>query len=758
MLEDAADVQLDRAFRDVQATGDQLVGQAAHQQPQHLALTLRQRGEAAALGRGRRRPRRRVPPAGRSGRRRTVRIARDARRCRQWREHREHLGRHVHATARHQLERTEEDVALGRLGDEAHRALVDRRDRVVRAARSRHHDDRQRRMAQAHFLQRLHALHARQAEIEEQQIEGVRRVDRAEALRQRGGAADRERGVDRVQCRRDGVPHHRMVVDHQEAHGHGRCRRIRARAADVHGASIGGGHDFRSIVCPIVASIVDPAQTSTYYPKVQRGTLRRRTGRPSARGPGPGPASSRGGRMIGRTAAPAWTGDRGDAQEEVLRLLMLQTRRAPIGAFVMVPFLASLVDPHVDRPGLLVWAVCAFAVIALRAGFAVWWLRTDRRPPASFTRPFMIVTAIASGAMAGLFSLVFLPQAPPMEQGLIVGSMLAWAAGSLATMSHLPMQFYGFIPCLALPLVYSSAASGFAMPYVVALLVVMFSIIVVASVRDYGAMVHETARRRFENQALIEQLSAQTQTALEAQATAEEAVRLKSRFLAATSHDLRQPVTALSVLTGALLLRPLDPVAAAHAQRIDTAVQSLDGLLGALLDPSRLDADEIRAEMTAFSIDALGERVAADLRPVAEAAGIAFTVQCAGGTVVSDPVLLERVLRNLLQNAVRYTPAGSVRLRIARRADDIVIEVRDTGIGIPQEFRERVFEEYFQVSNPGRNRRRGLGLGLSIVRRLCRLLGARIALESEPGRGSVFRVELPIGTAPAAVARAAVRK
>ncbi len=462
--------------------------------------------------------------------------------------------------------------------------------------------------------------------------------------------------------------------------------------------------------------------------------------------------------MIGRTAAPAWTGDRGDAQEEVLRLLMLQTRRAPIGAFVMVPFLASLVDPHVDRPGLLVWAVCAFAVIALRAGFAVWWLRTDRRPPASFTRPFMIVTAIASGAMAGLFSLVFLPQAPPMEQGLIVGSMLAWAAGSLATMSHLPMQFYGFIPCLALPLVYSSAASGFAMPYVVALQVVMFSIIVVASVRDYGAMVHETARRRFENQALIEQLSAQTQTALEAQATAEEAVRLKSRFLAATSHDLRQPVTALSVLTGALLLRPLDPVAAAHAQRIDTAVQSLDGLLGALLDPSRLDADEIRAEMTAFSIDALGERVAADLRPVAEAAGIAFTVQCAGGTVVSDPVLLERVLRNLLQNAVRYTPAGSVRLRIARRADDIVIEVRDTGIGIPQEFRERVFEEYFQVSNPGRNRRRGLGLGLSIVRRLCRLLGARIALESEPGRGSVFRVELPIGAAPAAVAPAAARK
>ncbi len=461
--------------------------------------------------------------------------------------------------------------------------------------------------------------------------------------------------------------------------------------------------------------------------------------------------------MIGRTAAPAWRGEHGDAQEEVLRLLMLQTRRAPIGAFVMVPFLASLVDPHVDRPGLLVWAVCAFTVIAIRAGFAVWWLRTDRRPPASFTRPFMIVTAIASGAMAGLFSLVFLPQAPPMEQGLIVGSMLAWAAGSLATMSHLPMQFYGFIPCLALPLVYSSATSGFAMPYVVALQVAMFSIIVVASVRDYGAMVHETARRRFENQALIQQLSAQTQAALEAQATAEEAVRSKSRFLAATSHDLRQPVTVLSVLTGALLLRPLDPVATAHAQRIDTAVQSLDGLLGALLDLSRLDADEIRTEMSAFSIDALCERVAADLRPVAEASGIAFTVECAGGIVVSDRVLLERVLRNLLQNAVRYTPAGSVQLRAERSAGEVVLEVRDTGIGIPQEFRERVFEEYFQVSNPGRNRSRGLGLGLSIVKRLCRLLGARIALESEPGRGSVFRVALPVGSAAAAAVSTAAR-
>ncbi len=277
----------------------------------------------------------------------------------------------------------------------------------------------------------------------------------------------------------------------------------------------------------------------------------------------------------------------------------------------------------------------------------------------------------------------------------------------------------------------------------------LFTFILAASAADYGKVIRDATRMRFENVDLIARLSAETEAAQNARALAEEAMLAKSRFLAATSHDLRQPVTALSVLTGALLQRPLEPSIKSVVSRIDSAVESIDALLGGLLDLSRLDAKAIEPNLAQFDLDHLCVRLADEFRPIADNKNLRFDVDANAGAIISDPVLVERIIRNLLQNALRYTLTGSVRLQARRDTATFTIEVVDTGIGIPADLQARVFEEYFQVTNPGRQRNLGLGLGLSIVERLCALLGARIELTSTPGKGSTFRVVHPIQSSPA---------
>jgi signal transduction histidine kinase len=229
--------------------------------------------------------------------------------------------------------------------------------------------------------------------------------------------------------------------------------------------------------------------------------------------------------------------------------------------------------------------------------------------------------------------------------------------------------------------------------------------------------------------------------------------RQKSRFLAAASHDLRQPLHALSLYTAALKLKAASGATGEIVAHIDTAVDSLSALVESLLDISRLDAGVVQVEAQSVSVLALLQRIEANYRPVAQEKGLQLRVEGADALVHSDPVLLERLLRNLVDNAVKYTATGSVTLHAEVHGPAVRIMVRDTGPGIPAAERERVFEEFYQIGNPERDRARGLGLGLAIVRRLAQLLGVEVKLESEPGRGATFMVSVPL----AADARAALR-
>ena len=219
--------------------------------------------------------------------------------------------------------------------------------------------------------------------------------------------------------------------------------------------------------------------------------------------------------------------------------------------------------------------------------------------------------------------------------------------------------------------------------------------------------------------------------------------RQKSRFLAAASHDLRQPLQTLNLLN-----RAAKGHAGANAsmigllERQQLALDSMSALLASVLDISKLDSGGVTANPTACVIDEIFERLRSDFEPQAAEKGLELVVEPSSEGVLTDAELLRRLLGNLVSNAIRYTQRGEVRISCTRRGDLVAIEVRDTGIGIPADQLGRVFEEFYQVDR-GTQRPEGLGLGLSIVRRLQQLLGCGVQVESVVGNGTTFRVTIP---------------
>ena len=217
----------------------------------------------------------------------------------------------------------------------------------------------------------------------------------------------------------------------------------------------------------------------------------------------------------------------------------------------------------------------------------------------------------------------------------------------------------------------------------------------------------------------------------------------KTRFLAAASHDLRQPVLSISLLTDLMREQAVPPAMAPLLQRIGDSVQALNGLLKGLLDLSRFDAGAVQPRPERVALRPLLEAVMGDERAAAEQKGLELRARIPNWTVRTDPLLLEQIARNFVGNAVRYTERGGVLVAARRRGAAIRLEVWDTGPGIAPESQALVFEEFVQLDNPARERARGLGLGLSLVRRAAGVLDAPLTLRSRPGRGSRFAIELP---------------
>jgi len=229
---------------------------------------------------------------------------------------------------------------------------------------------------------------------------------------------------------------------------------------------------------------------------------------------------------------------------------------------------------------------------------------------------------------------------------------------------------------------------------------------------------------------------------------AERTTLAKSRFLAAASHDLRQPLHALGLFTSRLAQYPHSPEVAALVDNISASVHALQDLLDALLDISRLDAGAVEVKRAHFSAEALCARLASACAVLASEKGLRLRLRPGRFWLYSDPLLVERIAMNLVGNAIRYTERGGVLVACRRRGDRIRLEVWDSGPGIAATMQQEIFDEYVQIGNPERGTDKGLGLGLAICKRLAKLLDHRLGLASRPGHGSVFWLELPPGCMP----------
>jgi two-component system, sensor histidine kinase len=266
-------------------------------------------------------------------------------------------------------------------------------------------------------------------------------------------------------------------------------------------------------------------------------------------------------------------------------------------------------------------------------------------------------------------------------------------------------------------------------------------VLVAAAIRD------ATDRMRIQ-----QEMAVARQIAIEAREVADRANQAKSRFLATASHDLRQPLQSLALLNGTLRRLVNAPQAREALGQQDKAIGAMSRLLNALLDISKLESGAIRPEVTDFTVAALFEELRAEFASLAVNKGLQLQVESCEETVRSDSSLLEQVLRNLVSNAIKYTRQGRVRLRCVHAPALVRLEVADTGIGIPTDQLPYIFDEFFQVGTRPNGKSEGYGLGLAIVSRIVKLLGLRIEVQSEPGKGSTFCLEVPAGPARAGAA------
>jgi signal transduction histidine kinase len=358
-----------------------------------------------------------------------------------------------------------------------------------------------------------------------------------------------------------------------------------------------------------------------------------------------------------------------------------------------------------------------------------------------------------NGFAWGLTTWLYFDRAPLTDQficWLILAGVGMFSINSLSSHLRTLRAFVDALSISALAMIFWRVGvelkfSGPFYHYWIVVLLVTFWL----ALRQAGLRLHVTHRRNYElqyrNNQLIETLRRQTQAALEA-------VEIKNRFLASAAHDIRQPVHALGLYADWLGSEP--ELVHEIAPKIVESTKAVNALFDSLFDLVRLDSGKIKLNIEPVDLNKLLHDLELQYRPLAQARGLQFRLHVTPGKVVSDPILLRRILGNLISNAIKYTPRGGLLVASRTRGDARVIEVWDTGLGIAPEHQHEIFREFYKVpAHSGTEE--GFGLGLYIVSRLSQILGHPVSLDSRPGRGTVFRVQLRPTNAGQAANRAA---
>jgi signal transduction histidine kinase len=356
----------------------------------------------------------------------------------------------------------------------------------------------------------------------------------------------------------------------------------------------------------------------------------------------------------------------------------------------------------------------------------------------------MLVMGMAyAGGLWGLVAVLFMND-PYTESVIFISIALAGmcAATLPALAAYLPAYWAYMVPTLSL-LTFKLLALGLSATALLG--VACLTAFVVISTKIHQ-IITTSITMDFQNRALLEQVT-------EAKEKAEQANRAKSKFLAVASHDLRQPLQALGLILESLKLRSQKQ----NSDQLSLVRQGVDchdalsELFNSLMDLSRLESNDLNVTKGNVKLKDLVEMLVKEFQPAAENKGLYLRMQAQDCVALTDPLVFSRILRNLLSNAIKFTQSGGIEVALFAQANDVVVSVSDTGVGIPLDEQDKVFEEYHQVSAQTRLRQQGVGLGLSVVQRLTVLLDHEVTLQSEPGKGTTFSIVAPQGGVSAVI-------
>ncbi|WP_295637956.1 ATP-binding protein [uncultured Methylibium sp.] len=450
--------------------------------------------------------------------------------------------------------------------------------------------------------------------------------------------------------------------------------------------------------------------------------------------------------------------DRSALLPDTVRSLYSQTGVSLAGNLLGAVVLAMIYWDVAPRGEVYAWVLLFFWIWALRlvslrryahAGWA------DASARAAHWQRVWNIGAMASGAAWGLSAWLFYNDGRPFHQTTLLLIIYSFCVGAIPLMASQMLSFLIFISLCFVPTIVRIATHGtpdsLALAGVLALVFAMTALL--------GRIFRRTFDRAIElkvrTEKLAQQLQVEKTAADEAKRAAEIANRAKTQFFAAASHDLRQPLHAMGLFAEALRARTKGDDEVLHlVNSINSSVDALEGLFGELLDITKIDTGGVEPRPEHFTLRELFQRLKLQYEPTAFEKGLALRFAGMRQVVHGDPVLVDRIVRNLLSNAIRYTDDGGVLVSARRRGDSVQLQVWDTGVGIALSEQPHIFDEFYQVQAHSAlepHHPKGLGLGLAIVQRLARLMGAPLSLSSIPGRGTVFTLTLPVGKAPRSV-------
>jgi signal transduction histidine kinase/CheY-like chemotaxis protein len=449
-----------------------------------------------------------------------------------------------------------------------------------------------------------------------------------------------------------------------------------------------------------------------------------------------------------------------DTAERVLReqvaMLYASSLSSTIVGTLLACVLAGLLYWQLGDIKALYWLALNFALLLRRPLYAAYYSDPQAHLRSAFWARRHWQLILVYSAVWGMAPWFFLPADNLPMTSLMILVMLGLASGGVPAVGMRRASLLSFVLPMVLSLIAALIWQGSTLHLILAALTTVHLLATLDFARHQKRMLTDALLARFENEALSDQLAHQV-------AATQRVSDEKTRFFAAASHDLRQPLHAIA-LFGAVLEKDLQHLPQhANATRLMRAVGALGNSLDTMLDVSRLDAGVIVPDRQPTPLNPVFQALNQLFAASAEEKGLQLRLRACPLWVLTDAQLLQRLLANLIENALKYTQHGGVLVVARARGQSVWIDVIDTGAGIASEHLDLIFQEFFQVSNPGRDRAKGLGIGLSIVRRLSALLEHPVQVDSTPGRGSRFRVIVPVASpstllAPAFLAAIQVAK